>query len=130
MTAYRFGQAGALEAFQIVPSLPATFTGDNTGAAIVVSPSGRFVYASNRGHDSVAIFRVDESTGMLSPVGWESTKGSTPRFIGLTPAGMRLFAANQRSDSIVEFQVDQATGTLNATGQVVTVNTPVCIVFR
>ena len=130
VTAYRFGQAGALEAFQIVPSLPATFTGDNTGAAIVVSPSGRFVYASNRGHDSVAIFRVDESTGMLSPVGWESTKGSTPRFIGLTPAGMRLFAANQRSDSIVEFQVDQATGTLNATGQVVTVNTPVCIVFR
>ena len=130
VTAYRFGQAGALEAFQVVPSLPATFTGDNTGAAIVVSPSGRFVYASNRGHDSVAIFRVDESTGMLSPVGWESTKGSTPRFIGLTPAGMRLFAANQRSDSIVEFQVDQATGTLNATGQVVTVNTPVCIVFR
>ena len=113
-----------------MPSLPSTFTGDNTGAAIVVSPSGRFVYASNRGHDSVAIFRVDESNGMLSPVGWESTKGSTPRFIGLTPAGTRLFAANQRSDSIVEFRVDQATGTLSATGQVVTVNTPVCIVFR
>ena len=83
---------GTLEAIQIVPSLPATFTGDNTGAAIVVSPSGRFVYASNRGHDSVAIFRIDESNGMLSPVGWEPTQGSTPRFIGLTPTGTRLFA--------------------------------------
>lgn len=81
-------------------------------------------------HDSVAIFRVDESKGTLSPVGWESTKGSTPRFIGLTPAGTRLYAANQRSDSIVEFRVDQATGTLSATGQVMTVNTPVCVVFR
>jgi len=130
VTAYRFGQTGALEAIQIVPSLPSTFTGDSTGAAIIVSPSGRFVYASNRGHDSVAIFRVDESNGMLSPVGWESTKGSTPRFIGLTPAGTRLVAANQRSDSIVEFRVDQAAGTLSATGQVVKVNTPVCIVFR
>jgi len=113
-----------------VPSLPSTFTGDSTGAAIIVSPSGRFVYASNRGHDSVAVFRVDESNGTLSPVGWESTKGSTPRFIGLTPAGTRLVAANQRSDSIVEFRVDQATGMLTATGQVVKVNTPVCIVFR
>jgi 6-phosphogluconolactonase (cycloisomerase 2 family) len=130
VTAYQFGHTGALEAIQIVPALPSTFTGDNTGAAIVVSPSDRFVYVSNRGHDSVAIFRVDESNGMLSPVGWESTKGSTPRFIGLTPAGTRLFAANQRSDSIVEFRVDQATGTLSATGQVVKVNTPVCIVFR
>jgi 6-phosphogluconolactonase len=130
VTAYRLGHTGTLEAIQIVPSLPSTFTGDNTGAAIVVSPSGRFVYASNRGHDSVAIFRVDESNGMLSPVGWEPTHGSTPRFIGLTPAGTRLFAANQRSDSIVEFRVDPATGTLSATGQVVKVNTPVCIVFR
>ena len=117
VTAYRFGHTGTLEAIQIVPSLPSTFTGDNTDAAIVVAPSGRFVYASNRGHESVAIFRVDESNGMLSPVRWESTKGSTPRFIGLTPAGTRLFAANQRSDSIVEFQVDQETGTFIATGQ-------------
>jgi 6-phosphogluconolactonase len=63
-------------------------------------------------------------------VGWEPTRGSTPRFIGLNPAGTRLFAANQRSDSIVEFGVDRATGALSATGQVVNANTPVCIVFR
>ena len=130
VAAYRFGQTGAPEAIQIVPSLPSNFTGNNTGAAIVVAPSGRFVYVSNRGHDSVGIFRIDESNGTLSPAGWEPTKGSTPRFIGLNPAGTRLFAANQRSDSIVEFSVDQATGALSATGQVVKANTPVCIVFR
>ena len=128
--AYRFGQSGALEPIQIVPSLPSTFTGNNTGAAIVVAPSGRFVYVSNRGHDSVGLFKVDESNGMLSSIGWESTRGSTPRFVGLNPAGTRLFAANQRSDSIVEFGVDQATGALTATGQVVKANTPVCIAFR
>jgi 6-phosphogluconolactonase len=130
VAAYRFGQTATLEAIQIVPSLPPIFTGNNTGAAIVVSPSGRFVYVSNRGHDSVGIFRVDESSGMLSPVGWEPTKGSTPRFIGLNPGGTRLFAANQRSDSIVEFSVNQTTGALTATGQVVNANTPVCVVFR
>jgi 6-phosphogluconolactonase (cycloisomerase 2 family) len=129
VAAYRFGQTGTLAAIQIVPSLPSTFTGNNTGAAIVMSPSGRFVYVSNRGHDSVGIFRVDESNGMLSPVGWELTKGSTPRFIGLNPSGSRLFAANQRSDSIVEFSVDRKTGSLTATGQVINANTPVCIVF-
>ncbi len=130
VTAYRVSAAGALEPMQIVPSLPSTYTGNNTGAAIVVSPSGRFVYASNRGHDSVAILRVDESSGMLSPAGWESTKGSTPRCIALDPAGTRLFAANQRSDTIVEFDVDQSTGALAATGRIVVANTPVCIVFR
>ena len=130
VTAYRFKETGALEPIQIVPSLPSTYTGNNTGAAIVVSPSGRFVYASNRGHDSVGIFRVDEPTGMLSPVGWELTRGSTPRFVGLNPAGTRLFAANQRSDTIVEFAVDQVAGTLSPTGQVIAANTPVCIVFR
>lgn len=130
VTAYRFRETGALEPIQIVPSLPSTYTGNNTGAAIVVSPAGGFVYASNRGHDSVGIFRVDESTGLLSAVGWEPTKGTTPRFISLNPAGTRLVAANQRSDSIVEFSVNQATGALTATGQVIAAATPVCVVFR
>ena len=130
VTAYAIQPAGTLAPMQIVPSLPATYTGNNTGAAIVVSPSGRFVYVSNRGHESVGIFRVDESNGTLSAVGWELTRGTTPRFIGLDPAGTRLYAANQRSDSIVEFRVDQATGLLAATGRVVMANTPVCIVLR
>jgi 6-phosphogluconolactonase len=130
VTTYAVQPAGTLAPMQIVPSLPATYTGNNTGAAIVVSPSGRFVYVSNRGHESVGIFRVDESNGTLTAVGWEATRGTTPRFIGLDPAGTRLYAANQRSDSIVEFRVDQATGLLAATGRVVKANTPVCIVFR
>jgi 6-phosphogluconolactonase (cycloisomerase 2 family) len=130
VTAYRFRDTGALEPIQIVPSLPSTYTSDSMGAEIVVSPSGRFVYVSNRGHDSIGVFRVDESSGMLAEVGWEPTKGSTPRFIGLDPAGTHLYAANQRSDSIVEFAVDGTSGALRATGQVVKANTPVCVVFR
>ena len=105
---YRHSGSGPLEPLQILPSLPATFTGDNTGGAIDVAPSGRFVYVSNRGHDSIGIFRVDESTGLLSPVAWEPTKGATPRFIGLDPTGARLYAANQRGDTIVEFDVEEA----------------------
>jgi 6-phosphogluconolactonase len=130
VAAYRVGQAGTLQAIQIVPSLPSTYTGENTGAAVVVAPSGRFVYVSNRGHDSVGIFRVDESSGMLSPVGWEPTQGSTPRFVGVNPGGTHLYAANQRSDTIVEFAADPVTGRLKATGRIIEARTPVCIVFR
>jgi 6-phosphogluconolactonase (cycloisomerase 2 family) len=126
----RFGGSGTLEPLQILPSIPATFTGDNTGAAVAVAPSGRFVYVSNRGHDSIGIFRVDEPTGLLSPVAWEPTTGATPRFIGLEPTGERLYAANQRADTIVEFDVDQAGGTLKATGRIVVTGTPVCVVWR
>jgi len=130
VAAFRFTSSGALEAIQILPSIPSTFTGDNTGAAIDVAPSGRFVYVSNRGHDSIGIFRVDETTGLLSPVAWEPTKGATPRFIGLDPTGARLYAANQRGDTIVEFDVAETAGTLKATGRIVVAGTPVCVVWR
>ena len=88
------------------------------------------MYGSNRGHDSIAIFRVDESTGTLHPVGWEPTQGKTPRFIALDPAGAFLYAANQDSDTIVAFRVDPRAGTLTPTGQVVRVGSPSSIVFR
>jgi 6-phosphogluconolactonase (cycloisomerase 2 family) len=130
VSVFRFTGTGGLEPLQVLPSIPATFTGDNTGAAVDVAPSGRFVYVSNRGHDSIGIFRVDESTGLLSPVAWEPTKGATPRFIGLDPTGGRLYAANQRGDTIVEFDVDEAAGTLKATGRIVVASTPVCVVWR
>ena len=126
----RVSGSGALEPIQILPSIPATFTGDSTGAAIDVAPSGRVVYVSNRGHDSIGIFRVDPSTGLLSPVAWEPTKGATPRFIGLDPTGARLYAANQGGDTIVEFDVDKPAGTLAATGRIVVAGTPVCVVWR
>jgi 6-phosphogluconolactonase len=127
---YRIGETGALDPMQIVPSIPATFTGDNTGSEIVVSPSGRYVYGSNRGHDSIGVFRIDERTGMLSSVGWEPTRGAGPRFIGLGPAGARMYAANQGSDSIVEFDADRESGALHHTGLVVPTGTPVCLVWR
>ncbi len=127
---YRTRDSGALEPIQIVPSIPSSHTGDNTGAAVAVAPSGRFVYVSNRGHNSVGIFRVDESNGLLTAVAWEPTTGPTPRFIGLDPAGARLYAANQAGDTIVEFDVSDASGQLTATGRIMVAGTPVCIVWR
>ena len=120
---------GTLQPLQVVSTLPPTFEGRNTTAEIAVAPSGRFVYGSNRGHDSIAIFAVDEDVGTLEPVGWEPTQGRTPRYFGLDPAGTFLYAANQASDTIVTFRVNPASGKLAPTGQVVPTGSPVCIVF-
>lgn len=94
-----------------------------------MAPSGRFVYGSNRGHDSIIIFAVDRAQGTLTPLRWVSTQGKTPRFFGLDPAANFLYAANQDSDTIVTFRVDKATGGLAPTGQTVEVGSPVCIIF-
>lgn len=120
---------GELEPFQRVPTTPDTYTGDNTGAEIAIAPSGRFVYASNRGHDSIVIFSVDEATGMLDPVGWESVQGRKPRFFGLDPGGSFLYAANENSHTIVAFRIDRTTGRLEPTGQVIETGSPTCIAF-
>jgi 6-phosphogluconolactonase len=94
-----------------------------------VAPSGGFVYGSNRGHDSIVIYRVDAETGRLSYVGHESTRGRTPRNFAIDPNGEYLLAANQDSDTIVTFRIDARTGELHATGQVIEVPTPVCVKF-
>ena len=128
---YRFDpERGELKAMQVITTLPPAFTGDSTTAEIAVAPSGRFVYGSNRGHDSLAIFAVDQATGVLAPVGWEPTQGKTPRFFAIEPSGTFLYAANQDSDTIVTFRVDQATGKLAPAGQVVKTGSPSTIVFR
>ena len=113
----------------MIPTLPPSFTGRNTTAEIAVAPSGRFVYGSNRGHDSIAIFAVDGTAGTLTPVGWEPTQGKTPRFFALDPSGTFLYAANQDSDTIVCFRVDQGSGKLSPTGQVIRTGSPSTIVF-
>lgn len=95
-----------------------------------MAPSGRFVYGSNRGHDSIVILAVDGATGVLTPVGWEPTQGRVPRFFALDPSGAFLYAANQNSDTIVAFAVDQGTGKLKPTGQVIKTGSPSSIVFR
>ncbi|WP_129578466.1 MULTISPECIES: lactonase family protein [Sorangium] len=116
---------GALSAVATVSTLPEGVSGrGNTCAEIQVSPSGRFVYGSNRGHDSIAIFAVDPDRGTLSPVGHAPTQGMTPRHFQLSPSGALMLVANQDSDSIVAFRVDEATGALEPTGRVTAVPEP------
>jgi 6-phosphogluconolactonase (cycloisomerase 2 family) len=131
VNAYHWDAArGSLEPFQRVPTTPTSYTGDNTGAEIAITPSGKFVYASNRGHDSIVIFAVDAAAGTLDPVGWESVQGRRPRFFGPDPGWSRLYAANESSHTIVEFDVDHETGKLEPTGQVIETGSPSCIVFK
>jgi len=126
---YRFDtERGALTALQVMSTLPGDFTGYSTTAEIAVSPDGRFVYGSNRGHDSVTIFAA-KPEGLLSVVGWQPSQGSGPRFIGLDPAGRFLYAANEQGDNVVTFRVDSASGKLTPTGQAIKNASPVTIVF-
>jgi 6-phosphogluconolactonase len=114
---------------QTISTLPAGFAGPNSAAEIRVHPSGRFVYATNRGHDTVAEFAVDAQSGVLSPIGWESSRGDWPRGMNIDPSGTFLYVANQNSDSIVVFRVDRAHGALTPTGAVVRTPTPADIEF-
>jgi 6-phosphogluconolactonase len=129
MTTYRFDPySGSLTPFQVTTTLPTDFTGESTAAEIAVSPDGRFVYGSNRGHDSVAIYAANVE-GLLSPAGWQPTQGAGPRFIGLDPSGRFLNAANEQGDNVVTFKVDSASGKLTPTGQVIKNGSPVTIVY-
>ena len=94
-----------------------------------IHPNGRFLYGSNRGHDSIAIFEIDPDTGGLTLRGWASTQGRTPRNIAIDPSGQFMLAANQDSDSIFTFRINDETGMLITTGSVTEVPMPVCIKF-
>jgi len=120
---------GALEPLETVPTLPETFTGKSTTAEILVHPSGRFLYGSNRGHDSLVIFAVDARTGKLRYVGHEPTQGKAPRNFAIDPSGRYLLAANQDTDNVVVFRIDANTGKLHATGHSLEVPVPVCVVM-
>lgn len=130
ITAFQYSRkSGSLAPFQTISILPTgADTGQTTAAEIQVHPSGKFVYASNRGHDLLAIFSVGERGG-LSLIGHESTRGKAPRHFALDPSGKWLLAGNQSSDSIVIFELDGKTGSLSSTGQIVPVASPVCIEF-
>jgi 6-phosphogluconolactonase len=121
--------AATLKELQTLSALPAGFTGTSYTAEIQVHPSGRFVYGSNRGHNSIAIFAVDHETGRLTLAGHEPTAGDWPRHFAIDPSGQVLIAANQRSNSLVVFRIDAATGRLTATGPGVEVAAPVCVKF-
>jgi 6-phosphogluconolactonase len=122
-------EGGSLQPIQTVATLPGDYQATNHCAIVVVAPSGRFVYCSNRGHDSIAIFAVDPATGELTARGHISTQGRCPRNIAIDPTGRLLLAANQDSDTIVSFWIDAETGQLTPTGQIVHTPTPVCIVM-
>jgi 6-phosphogluconolactonase len=119
---------GALRAEQTISTLPPGFKGTNFTAEIVLSPDGRFLYVSNRLHDTVGIFSLNHE-GRLSYVGEASTMGDYPRHIQIAPGGAFLYACNQRSDSITSFRVDRNTGQLRFTGQYAGVGSPACIIF-
>ena len=120
---------GNLKELQTIRTLPADFTGENTSADIHVSPDGRFLYCSNRGHDSIAAFRIDPRSGKLTFVAHESCGGKTPRNFAIDPTGAFLLVANQNSGNIVTFRRDVKTGRLNATGHAAEVPSPVCLKF-
>lgn len=129
ITAYSYASGGdGLQELQTISSLPVDPGVRSTGAEIVVHPDGRFVYVSNRGHDSVGAFRVTDA-GTLQPVDWFPTQGKTPRTIAIDPSGRFLYAANQASDSIVGFRINAADGTLEPTGHTVATGSPSALVF-
>lgn len=131
ITAFAFDVAtGALAEIQTVPTLPDGFTGSSSGAEIRVHPSGRFLYGSNRGHDSIAVFRIDPADGTLTFVEHETAGIETPRNFNIDPTGAFCLVANQGSDSVVAFRIDRKTGALEPTGERIAVGRPVCIRFR
>jgi len=126
VTAFAYSN-GSLRELQTVSTLPEGFASENTTAEIRVHPSGQWLYASNRGEDSIAAFRVDARTGQLARMGNTPTQGRTPRNFFIEPSGRWLLAANQRSDTVVVFEIDARTGSLLPARKGITVGQPVCL---
>jgi 6-phosphogluconolactonase len=130
VTAFTYNRdAGSLKLLESVSTLPDNFSGENSAAEIEIDPSGRFLYVSNRGDDSIVVFFIDGKNGTLKQIQRVSTQGKTPRNFRLDPTGGYLFAANQNSNTIVIFEIDRKTGLLTSTGKVLDVPSPVCIQF-
>jgi 6-phosphogluconolactonase len=121
-------ESGSASALHTLSTVPESFQGRNYPADIHVHPGGRFVYVSNRGYDTIALFEVDASLGRLTAAGQEPTQGEWPRNFAIAPGGGLLLAANQNSGSIVSFAIDRDTGALDPTGDVIQVPHPACVV--
>jgi 6-phosphogluconolactonase len=120
---------GNLTELQNISTLPPDFKAFNKSAEVVIDPAGKFLYASNRGHESIAIFSIDANTGKLTLVGWQPTLGKTPRFFALDPSGNYMIICNQDSNNIDVLKVDKATGKLTPTGVRVNAPSPMCELF-
>jgi 6-phosphogluconolactonase len=122
------GQIGKV--LQTISTEPTGYSGPHSTAEIAVHPSGKFLYASNRGHNSIVGYRIDPSTGGLSMIGFATQGINFPRSFAIDPSGTWLYVANQKGDTIVQFEIDQETGELKPTGQMTPSITPVVMVFR
>lgn len=118
---------GTLNAIQTIPTLPKEFAGTNTAAEIVVDAKGQFLYVSNRGHDSIAVFSIDPDNGNLKSLEWVPSGGRTPRNFVIDPTGKWMFAANQGSNNIELLRIDQGSGRLTPTDRSLKVVSPVCV---
>jgi 6-phosphogluconolactonase len=120
---------GSLRDLQTISMLPKDFASESDAAEIEVHPSGKFLYGSNRGHDSIAVFAIEAGKGTLTPVEYVPTQGKTPRNFAIDPTGSYMVAANQDSDNLVVFRIDAKTGRLTPNGKVPDVPSPVCVKF-
>lgn len=120
---------GSLVEIQTISTLPSSFSGSNSTADIHVHPNGKFLYGSNRGHNSIVRYIIDEVSGRLSTATHTSTEGEFPRNFAISPTGKFLYAANQNTNNITTFNLNDSTGALTYAGKSLTVGTPVCIVF-
>jgi 6-phosphogluconolactonase len=122
-------KAGTMEEIETVSTVPSDNTVENSTAEVFMHPNGKFLYGSNRGHNSIAIFSVDQTTGKVKLIGNQSTQGKTPRSFNLDPTGEFLLAANQDTDDVYVYRVNPTTGMLTPTGHSVHISMPVCIVY-
>jgi 6-phosphogluconolactonase len=130
ITAFAYDASrGTLHKLKTVSTLPKNFLGNNDTAEIKVHPGGKFLFASNRGHDTIAVFSIDSKTGALTLADHFPTQGKTPRNFEIDPTGKLLFVANQDTNNIAVFQIDSNNGRLTLTKQTLQVPSPVCLKF-
>jgi 6-phosphogluconolactonase len=130
ITAFSYNaELGTFTWLQTVSTLPPDFTGTSSTAEIIVHQSGKFLYGSNRGHNSIVGFRIDQQTGKLSLNGWTSTQGAIPRGFNIDPSGRLMLVGNQNSDTVVPYRINQSSGKLQPTGAVTRTPVPVSFAF-
>ena len=121
--------SGSTKHLQTISTLPKDWTGEKSGAEVQIDASGKFLYTSNRGHDSITVFAIDPEKGTVAPLEYVPTQGKTPRYFNLDPTGKWLLVANQDSNNVVVFHIDPKTGRLSSTGHVGEATAPTCLTF-